>query len=294
MRQSLFLLISILFTGLSSCTKVPEELIVCGDGKVLIIDPARSNETDVTVKWQWDISEASEIPEIYQKYLFPLDECKPIDQNTKLLITSSGGGVVLLEKETKKILFYANAPMAHSAAILPNDRIVVALSNHPYGDAVEVFDIQTPEKCLYRDTLYSGHGAVWIPEREGLFVLGEFELRSYSLKNWNTENPELKKEKSWLLPAQGGHDLTRISADELLITEAEHVWTFHIDKEFFESFPWVNKADVKSINFNKETQHVVYTKAEINWWTHTVYMKNPDKKINIPGTNLYKVRVYPE
>lgn len=274
--------------------KNEQELIVCGDGKVLIIDPQQSENKNVAVKWQWDISEATDIPEVYQKYLYPLDECKPIDNNTKLLITSSGGGVILLEKKTKKILFYANAPMAHSAGILPGNKMVVALSNHPYGDAIELFDLDTPEKCIYRDTLHSGHGAVWIPSRKQLFVLGEHEVRSYSLKNWNTGKPELQKEKSWLLPGVGGHDLSPVSENELLVTDAENVWLFHIDKERFEPFKLLNVPEVKSINFNKKTQQLIYTIGEITWWTHTIHVKNPDKKLIIPDINLYKVRVYPE
>ena len=35
----------------------------------------------------------------------------------------------------------------------------------------------------------------------------------------------------------------------------------------------------------------VYTKAEINWWTHHIYQKNPDKVVTIDSLNVYKVRV---
>ena len=270
-----------------------QELIVCGDSTVLIIDPLRSEGEKVTIKWQWKISEATEIPQIYQKYLFPLDECKPIDNNTKLLITASGGGVVLLERKTKKVLFYTHSPMAHSADMLPGNRVVVALSNHPNGDAVEVYDLAVPEKCIYRDTLHSGHGAVWMAKRKRLYVLGEYEIRSYSLEQWNSKHPTLKKENSWQLPEIGGHDLVAISKNELVASVAESVWVFDIEKETFQPFDKLNVADVKSVNFNKKNNNLVYTKAETVWWTHNIYMENPNKVITIPHIKLYKVRVFP-
>lgn len=294
MRLKIILFSFILSSLFISCIQAEEqELIVCGDGKVLIIDPDQSEGENVKIKWQWDVSDATDIPEIYQKYLLPLDECKPIDNNTKLLITASGGGVVLLERETKKVLFYAYSPMAHSADILPKNKVVVALSNHPDGDAIEVYDLAVPEKCIYRDTLFSGHGAVWIAQRERLYVLGEYELRSYTLKNWDSEKPELQKEKSWQLPAQGGHDLVAISKNELVVSVAESVWKFHIDDERFDIFSPLNEADVKSINFNKKNNNLIYTKAETVWWTHNIYLENPTKVITIPYVNLYKVRVHP-
>lgn len=269
------------------------ELIVCGDSTVLIIDPHQSEGENVKIKWSWKISEATEIPPEYQKYLFPLDECKPIDNNTKLLITASGGGVVLLERKTKKVLFYTHSPMAHSADMLPGNRIVVALSNHPNGDAVEVYDLAVPEKCIFRDTLHSGHGAVWMAKRKRLYVLGEYEIRSYSLEQWNSKHPTLKKENSWQLPEIGGHDLVAISKNELVASVAESVWVFDIEKETFQPFDKLNVADVKSINFNKKNNNLVYTKAETVWWTHNIYMENPNKVITIPHIKLYKVRVFP-
>lgn len=283
--------IVILFMFLLSCNNAKQRLVVCGDDKVWIIDPAQSEGKNIKVDWQWSVSEATDIPENYQKYLGTLDECKSVDNDTKLLITASSGGAILLDKETRKSLFYAHVPMAHSAEMLPNDRIVVALSVHRKGNSIELYDIDTPEKCIFRDSLYSGHGTVWMPKQERLFALGGHELRSYSLKNWDTEQPELYLEKSWNLPAYGGHDLSFMSDNELIVTEESSVWVFNIKEESFTPFLPANEPHVKSINYNPKTSYLVYTKAEESWWTHNIYMQNPNKVLTIPEINLYKVRI---
>ncbi len=273
---------------------VRSEIIACGGHNVIIFDAEQSNGEDLHVLWEWDIAEATALPPEYQKYLNPLDECKPIDHNTKLLVTSSGGGVVLIERATKEILFYTNSPMAHSAEYLPGDRIAVALSDHPYGNSVELYDVLQSEKCLYRDTLKWGHGVVWMPGQQRLYALGSDDLVCYSLQNWESDQPSLKREKTWQLPGWSGHDLIAISDEELVITVAESIWTFDIPSEQFALFEPLQAHDVKAINYNKANGKLVYTKAEESWWTHRVYSENPDKTYIIPDIQVYKARVYPK
>ena len=55
--------------------------------------------------------------------MIPLDECKSVDKDSKLLLTSSGGGALLLNKATKECLFYADVAMAHSAELLPGHKL---------------------------------------------------------------------------------------------------------------------------------------------------------------------------
>lgn len=295
MAKKGILIVLLLLAGVScvSAKAKKYEIIACGGHRIIVFDEAQSEGSDLKIVWQWNIAEATQLPPSYQKYLNPLDECKPVDGNRKLLVTSSGGGVVLLDRKSRKILFYANAPMAHSAVCLPGNRIAVALSDHPNGNSIEVYDIETPEKCLYRDSLFWGHGLVWMPRQEKLYALGANDLLCYSLKNWESDKPELKREKSWKLPAPGGHDLISISDDELIVTEGENVWKFGLKNEQFEPFLPLSIPDVKSINYNKATGKLVYTKAEVDWWTHHIYSKNPDKTYNIPDIDIYKARIYP-
>ena len=145
---------------------------------------------------------------------------------------------------------------------------------------------------LYKDSLYSGHGVVWIPEAERLYALGYSELRAYSLKNWDSETPELQLEESWEIPGRSGHDLISVSDIRLILTTVDGVWNFDIPSEKFSPFsPLESVRNVKSVNYDETTQRLIYTKGEISWWTHHIYCENPEKIITVPDNNLYKVRI---
>ena len=268
------------------------EIIACGGSQVVIFDADQPESENPKLTWSWDVKGATNLPPQYQKLLVPLDECKLVRTNSRLLLTSSGGGAVLLDRDTKKPLFYAQVPMAHSAEMLPGNRIAVALSTHAQGNSVEIYSASQPEKVLWKDSLYSGHGVIWNAKHQRLYVLGLAELRAYSLQGWETEQPSLRREKTWTIPGTSGHDLNRMSDDELLITDHEGVSIFHIPKESFAPFaPLANVENVKSVNCDPQTQHLVYTRAEISWWTHHVYCRNPAKTFTFTGIDLYKARV---
>ena len=292
-RRFLSVLILVSFLFLLSCKQsIKDEIVVCGDDKVLILDAERSTEDSVCVVWEWKAADVfSQIPEELHRKCRNMDECKPVDNNTKLLVTSSAGIALLLDRETKKCLFYAHVPMAHSAELLPENRVVVALSTHKEGNSIELFDIDKPNQVLFRDSLYSGHGTVWMKEKKLLFALGFDELRAFSLKDWKTDSPKLVLENSWKIPVEGGHDLVRISDFELLVSGHDGVYRFDVDKESFIPFePLAVSKNVKSVNYNKETGRLIYTRAEISWWTHHIYSENPQKVLTIEDVNLYKVR----
>jgi hypothetical protein len=284
--------LSALISSVSGCSGKSDEIVVCGDDQVLIIDKSVSDSTNVSVSWSWKVSEATDLPAEYQKYLIPPDECKAVDNNSKILVTSSGGGVVLIDRETKKSVFHAHVPNAHSAELLPDNRIVVALSTAEGGNCIELFNINQNEEVIFKDSLYSGHGVIWMPGMERLFTLGYDELRSYSLKEWNSDKPSLLLENRWKLPDYGGHDLSSISDNSLVLTTHSNVWIFDADAGKFSPFKLLEAiGNVKSVNYNSKTGNLVYTKGEISWWTHNIYCKNPDKTIILPGINLYKARV---
>ena len=184
-KQILLIIVTLLCAG---CTSVKKNWIaVCGDGVIRIIDMAKSDSTNIEEVWRWDKDDPQvNLPKGYDKYMRNLDECKFVDNNTKMLLTASGDGMMLLDIETKDILCYAHVPMAHSADLLPNNRIAVALSTHKKGNALEIYDIDQPEKVMFRDSLYSGHGIVWNEKLQRLYALGYKELREYELVDWNT------------------------------------------------------------------------------------------------------------
>lgn len=114
MKNIKWLFAALVLPVLVSFDKQPEEIIACGDDQVMIIDKNASEGTKVKMLWNWKVKEATDIPAIYQKLMVPTDECKPVSDN-RVLITSSGGGIVLVDRMTKKSIFYAQVPMAHSA-----------------------------------------------------------------------------------------------------------------------------------------------------------------------------------
>ncbi|MDR1202490.1 MAG: DUF6528 family protein [Tannerellaceae bacterium] len=286
-----FILFS-LFSCVSEKSNVLHELVICGDNKVWIIDKEKSEGSNVEVIWKWEISDVSgQIPDEYQNYLKSMDECKFVDNNSKLLVASSSGGVLLIDRETKKCLFHAYAPMAHSVDLLPDNKIAVALSTNPNGNSLEIYDINQSNVVLFKDSLYSGHGSVWMEKRQRFYALGYDMLREYSLVNWNTSMPKLKLEREWIIPAEGGHDLSKVSDNEILVSDHHGVSLFDIDKETFMPFvPLDTVQNIKSVNYNMKTKELIYTKAEVSWWTHNIYIHNPDKVITISEINLYKVR----
>lgn len=287
-RYLLFISILAVHAG---CTYKADEIVLCGDDRVLIIDSKASDSTDIKVNWSWEVCEAKDLHLNYHKLMVPIDECKPVDCNSKILITSSGGGVVLVNRETKKTLFYARVPMAHSAEMLPGNRIVVALSTAEGGNRIELYNACEPERPLFSDSLYSGHGVVWMRKTQRLYALGFDELRSYSLQDWESDKPVLKLENTWELPDESGHDLSPVNDQILLVTTHHNVWLFDLEKEEFTPFSMLaGTENVKSVNYNERTGELLYTKAEISWWTHNIYFRNPDKTIVLPCLKIYKVR----
>lgn len=274
-------------------SQVPDGFwVACGDDKVIIIDPEKSSNENVNIVWQWSKAEATALPTIYQRSLQTLDDCKPVDNNRKLLITSSSGATILLDILTRKIDFYTQTPMAHSAALLPGGFIAVANSTHPKGNSIELYHISKPEKVLFKDTLYSGHGVVWHPQKKQLYVLGFDELRSYQLKLTGNKRAKLVKKYTWKLPDEGGHDLSFVNNENLLISSHSGVWNFNTTDNTFTAFTQLSRVkNIKSVNYNSTTGNIVFSKAEVSWWTFNIYSTQPDKVLNIPGIKLYKVRV---
>ena len=284
------LLVAVMATGCSVYNE--NHLAVCGGKEVRIIDMQSSHSDNVAQVWSWSVEDKTQgLPAEYAEYLTPLDECKFVDGNRKLLLTSSSSAVVLLDIKSKVCEFYARTPMAHSADLLPNNRIAVALSTNIKGNSLEIYDISQPEKVLWRDSLYSGHGVVWHAERESLYALGYDVLREYKLKDWQSDTPSLELAASWPLPIKSGHDLVKVDAKQMLVSGHEGVRWFNVKSGEFSPFePLKDTRNVKSVNYNPTLRRLIYTKGEVSWWTHNIYQQNPDKTITIDSLNIYKVR----
>jgi hypothetical protein len=270
-----------------------QELLVCGDSQVLIVDYQQSPDSVPAVVWKWDAREVRALPEKYRtNYFKSVDDCKAVAGGKQILISSSSGGVALVSRGDKKLLFYAYVPNAHSIALLPNNRIAVAGSIAKGGNCVALFNINQPEKEIFRDSLYSGHGVVWDADRQKLYALGYDELRQYILQDWKSASPKLKLEKKWKIPGISGHDL-QLSPDgkELFLTETENSWTFNLKTSEFKKLPALaGVAHVKSFGQHPGTGQLIFTVPEESWWTYHVKFLNPGKSLAFPGMRVYKAR----
>ncbi|MBQ8061141.1 MAG: hypothetical protein IJ205_04290 [Bacteroidales bacterium] len=272
-------------------------VVACGDKDVYIVDASKSTDDSLAVIWHWNVFESyGQIPDDYRHWIRVLDDCKPVNGGKQLLLTSSANGTLLLDIATRKCLFYARTPMSHSADVLPGNRIAVANSTNKKGNSLEIYDIARPDVCVWKDSLYFGHGVVWSEKYQKLYALGFQELRRYSLKDWESASPSLVLEETLPLPGGGGHELSAAGEDAFIVTNHGGAYLFDIHSKTFTPFgPLEGVKNVKSLNYDPASGRVVYTVAETSWWTSHIYMKSPDKTLSFdPKWRLYKVRVLPE
>jgi len=281
-----------------------DELILCGAEEVFILSvvPGKNPKTEKT--WSWRAADCPNLPESLRPAFKSTDDCKPFEGGREILITSSSGAVALVERETKRAVFYAPVVNAHSAEMLSGGRIVAcaSVSTSPLGNRLVFFDANTPEKEISSDSLQSAHGVVWDEARRILWALGYDELRAYRLSKGKEEKDKLKSalqtpviEREALFPLSDtdGHDLSPIPGTPLLfISTGRHCWYFDRDKRRFAPHDVLaDAASVKSYSVHPSTGRIAYVQAEgSNWWAERVHFLRPVGILHLPGQRLYKAR----
>jgi len=282
---------AILFFG--GCASVGyDELIVCGGREVLILELDDSIDAGYRKVWRWSAGGDKALPAEMKDLFGGTDDCKGSGDGKRILVTSSGGAVAVVERATVESVFWAKCENAHSAEFLPGGRVAVMLSTGDKGNAVELYDVTMPMKCLWRDEIYSGHSVVWDRGRGLLWVLGYDELRSYGLVDWGTAEPKLAKKEEFELPGKGGHDLQAVpGGDELVLTTGRSVWLFDRDKGTFREHPELaGRRNVKSVTVHPVTGQTVYVEAEESWWAYNIRFLDPAGTIPFKDGRLYKAR----
>jgi hypothetical protein len=273
------------------------ELITCGREKVLILDLSeRDAQGTPKIVWSWQAAGRKDLPKEYHALFRSTDECKAVDGGRQILITSSTGGVALVDRAKAAVVFYGRATNAHSADVLPNGRVAVAASRDPknnQGDALILFDIAQSDRELSRTELPSGHGVVWDEKRRVVWALSDKELRTYQLADWNTTAPKLTRTATITLPENGGHDLYPIPGTPFLsVTTNTRCWLFDRDQRTLIPHPTLaGRAAIKSIAEHPITRQIAFTEAERpNWWTTRIQFLKPEETCSVPGEQFYKVR----
>ena len=283
------------------------ELVFCGDNMVYMIDAGLANETTYkdAVTWSWDATEAAAVLGLDKSRCNHLDDCKPVDNGKKLLCTSSYNWCVLLDIATKEVLFHTTAtPNAHSAELLPGNRIVVACSGGESSgnNSIQLYDISQPNRILYQSALGSAHGVVWNETTQRLYAIGGQSLQIYKLKDWETATPSLELEKTVQTPQGGLHDMSYVNSNTLCIG-GRGAYLYDIGaNRFTEMMLFSASTAIKSINYNDETGELWYTdstnpEGSQSWSTQTIRYstdKNAStetRTIKVPDLDVYKVRV---
>src|SRR5690554_2199785 len=72
-------------------------LLVGGDSKIHLVDYEKSRGTTPEIIWTWDAHQAMDLPEEYRTRKFnTVDDTKVINKGRQLLVSSSSGGVAIL------------------------------------------------------------------------------------------------------------------------------------------------------------------------------------------------------
>lgn len=287
--RKLLIYSAILFFLLLSCSrKTPELILSCGWDQISMTDI--SKEVPLKV-WSWTAEGSDGLPGFMRNKFLTTDDCKPINNGKQILVTSSGGGVALIEQESGNTLFYAAVPNAHSAELLPGDLLVAAASFSTKGNRLNLYSTNESNRVVFSDSLFGAHGLQWDGKRKVLWALGTEELRSYSLLKG--ESPELVLRNTIELPESDGHDLQFLdSKNELGLTTASGVWIYSIDTEKFSKHPLIGEENkVKSISYNSINGETAYVKAgDESWWAYYIRFAGSNRVVYLPGEKIYKVR----
>ena len=283
------------------------QVVVCGDNMIYILDAelAITSGYRNAILWEWDAKKYAAIVGQTENNMIRLDDAKPVDDNKKILATSSKGYAVLIDKETGDVLWHSNSSKnAHSADLLPNNRVAVACSEG--GDMVQIFDIAKPNVVKFSTPLEHAHGVVWNPKTERLYAVGNSTFNIYKLTDWDTASPKLTLDKSihtgtWVT---GLHDLTLVDENTLLLA-GNRAALYNIAQDTFTSIAiFDNSKTLKSVNFNSNSGECWFTDPtqievpDLTWASHTIrYTSNmlesyETRNFKIDDLNIYKVRVY--
>jgi hypothetical protein len=282
----------VLLAARSPASQVPApELIVCGWDEVFVLKFEREEPRR---RWTWRAKGRADLPNDFQSLFNTTDECKPFDGGSRVLITSSGGAVALVDRVHDRVLFYGRAANAHSADLLPGGRVAVAASHHATakGDRLIVFDLAKSNQELLSEELPWGHGVVWDEQRKLLWALADNDIRVYELRDWHTASPKLRRVALIPLPEAGGHDFSVVDGSVIAVSTATRCWLFDRQTRTFRPHPELaDKAKVKSISRDPTTGRLAYVQAEgQNWWAERIHFLNPHGTLHVPGEHFYKAR----
>lgn len=273
------------------------EIVACGESRVYVLELMAAGAPGFKFVWAWDARNDPTLPQLYrERYFTKIDEAKPVDDGRLFALTSSAGGVALLDRGTRQVRAFGILPNAHSVEWLWGQWLVVAGSDHPQGNSLAIFSVaQLQAGPVWQDKLESAHGVVWMQESRSLYALGGSELRRY---HWPEDSIWPVLGNSWPLPEYGGHDLQPLPGSrDLILSTRKGVWRFRTGESRFEAFTPLGQQDrVKSISVQPETGRIAWVQAHDDngrWWSDRIRLSAPAGELTLPDLRIYKARWIP-
>jgi hypothetical protein len=266
---------------------------VCGWDEVFILALGEGATPTHRKVWSWRATDSPGIAGDMRALFRTTDDCKPVDGGRRILISSSAGGVALVDRETRRASFSARVTNAHSIEMLPEGRIAAAasVSAAGTGNRIVIFDAATGKE-LASDELRSAHGVVWDDARRVLWALGGDVLRAYDARP-NGGAVRLERTFEIALPTEGGHDLVAIpGSSRLFVSTVPRCYYFDRERRQFSPHDALGDRDnIKSYDVHPQSGRVVYIQAERpNWWAEHLHFQHPDGTLRLRGEHLYKAR----
>jgi Family of unknown function (DUF6528) len=282
-------LILALANGTASKSARAAELLLCAGGsEMFLIDAIQAEQGTPKKLWRWSGDDAVGLANDERTRFHHLDECRAIEGGSKILVTASNSGCALVDRATGKVLWHASVTNAHSIELLPRNRVVVASSLS--GDHLVLFDLARSNEALAKTPVRSAHGVIWDEQLRRLWALGFGELRSYELKDWETDRPALSLGSTYHLPDNDGHDLRAVpNSNDLILSTENSVFLFDREHGTFRPHPSLESyKKVKTIDVHPTTERIV-----VGQWGAELNLLTPAGKIRFSIERPYKARWLP-
>ena len=258
---------------------------------VLVMDVDGDWSKPESILWKWNPEGDPNIPADRLKRFNHIDETKVVNGGKQILVTSSTGGMALVDVETKQSVFTGYpGGSTHSADLLPDGTIITASST---GNFLMVFTRKGDEKTAHKTfklTFADAHGVVWDKLLGLVWAVGK-EAVICCRYNFDYENPQLTIVESFPLKPNPywGHDLILLEKERKLLMTGRNMLEFDTMTGQYKLF--LKRKSVKSISIHPETGEQLVQIPKENYWNDTVMLLNGDRKWTLPGNaKIYKAR----
>jgi hypothetical protein len=268
-------------------------LWVCGDTRVDLFHSKLPIDTSLPA-WSWDSRTAADLPDERRRWFRAMDEAKPVAAGAFVLVASStDGGVALIRRSDKSVVFSTQVRNAHSAELIPGGNWI-AVAGSAGTDKLLIYHVSDGTRERGDFPLQHGHGAVFEPRRNLLWVGGAAKLDCY---RWSSDASSFMCERIHEvdLPDGHAHDFMAHPQGGLVITTGQHVW--RVDTSSFAVTPFeplANLSNVKGVSIERNSGWIAYSQGQgKDWWTEHIQLLSPggeSHSLSFPGRQMYKVR----